>query len=167
MTVNKKPALALACVVGLCTGGQAGADELRMCINWQRLNLTPQQSQQIQVLEQQWNHDYMEIQPSIVEEQRKLTRLLSDPKSDPLEIMSLQQSIARKREQLRAAATTNYLRKRQLLNEDQQHGLECMIHQAVVERQRATSPAMQTDVMPDHIQSLIQRVRNIWTGGGY
>lgn len=167
MTVNKRPALVLACALGLASGGQAFADELRMCINWQRLNLTPQQSQQIQVLEQQWSHDYMEIQPSIVEDQHKLTRLLSDPKSDPLEIMALQQAIARKREQLRAAATTSYLRKRQLLNENQQHGLEDMIHQAVAERQRAASPGMQTDVMPDHIQSLIQRVRNIWTGSGY
>ena len=117
----------LAVALGLTEGLPAGADEIRMGINWQRLNLTPSQCQQIQQLESQWNHDFMEIQPSIIEDQRKLTRLLSDPKSDPLEIMALQQSIARQKEHLRAAATANYLRKRQLLNDGQQHGLEDMI----------------------------------------
>lgn len=163
MRINSNQVLSLALAVGAASGSAAMADELRMGINWQRLNLTPQQSQQIQLLEAQWNHDYMEIQPAIIEEQHKLTRLLSDPKSDPLEIIALQQSIARKKEHLRAAATTNYLRKRQLLSDGQQHGLEDMIHQAVAERQRTANPGSQTDVMPDHIQNLIQRVRNIWT----
>ena len=163
MRISSSHVMSLALAAG-CTL-PASADELRMGINWQRLNLTPQQSQQIQCLEAQWNHDYMEIQPAIIEEQHKLTRLLSDPKSDPLEIMALQQSIARKKEQLRAAATANYLRKRQLLNDGQQHGLEDMIHQAVAERQRVSSPGAQTEVMPDHIQYLIQRVRNIWNRG--
>ena len=152
----------MALAVGASSCNAVFADELRMGINWQRLNLSPQQSQQIQVLEAQWNHDYMEIQPSIIEEQHQLTRLLSDPKSEPLEIIALQQSIARKKEHLRAAATTNYLRKRQLLNDGQQRGLEDMIHQAVAERQRAANPGLQTDEVPDHIQNLLQRVRNIW-----
>lgn len=166
MKISKVQAFNLVCALGAICIQPAGADELRMGINWQRLNLSPQQSQQIQTLEAQWNHDYMEIQPAIIDEQHKLTRLLSDPKSDPLEIMALQQSIARKKEQLRAAATANYLRKRQLLTDGQQHGLEDMIHQAVAERQRAANPGAQTDVMPDHIQYLIQRVRNIWTHNG-
>jgi Spy/CpxP family protein refolding chaperone len=166
MKITNAQVLSLAFALGSAAGQAAVADELRMGINWQRLNLTPQQSQQIQALEAQWNHDYMELQPTIIEEQHRLTRLLSDPKSDPLEIMALQQSIARKKEQLRAAATANYLRKRQLLNDGQQHGLEDMIHQAVAERQRMNNPGAQTDVMPDHIQYLIQRVRNIWTRTG-
>lgn len=166
MKISNSSVLTVFLAVGVSAASPAMADELRMGINWQRLNLTPQQSQQIQALEAQWNHDYMEVQPSILEDQHKLTRLLSDPKSDPLEIMALQQAIARKKEQLRAAATANYLRKRQLLNEGQQHGLEDMIHQAVADRQRAASPGAQTDVMPDHIQYLIQRVRSIWTHSG-
>lgn len=166
MKINNSAYWAYALVLGAGSWQPAGADELRAGINWQRLNLTPQQSQQIQALEAEWNHDYMQIQPAIIEEQRKLTRLLSDPKSDPLEIMALQQSIARKKEQLRAAATANYLHKRQLLNDGQQHGLEDMIHQAVAERQRLVNPGAQTDVMPDHIQYLIQRVRTIWNHTG-
>src|SRR5271169_3361288 len=146
MKISSSRLISIAFAVGASSCNAVLADELRMGINWQRLNLSPQQSQQIQVLEAQWSHDYMEIQPSIIEEQHKLTRLLSDPKSDPLEIMALQQSIARKKEQLRAAATANYLRKRQLLNDGQQHGLEDMIHQAVAERQRANNPGAQTGV---------------------
>lgn len=140
----------------------AFADEVHCAVDWRRLQLSAEQNQQVQVLEAEWNQQYMEVQPSIVEEQRKLTRLLSDAKSDPLEIMSLQQSIARKREQLRAAATTNYLKKRQILNGAQQRTLEDMIRQIIAERQRMANPGSQTDVMPDRIQSLMQRVRNIW-----
>src|SRR5438067_1837805 len=133
-------------------------------INWSRLQLNPQQSQHIQMLEAQWNHDYMEVQPSIVEDQRRLTRLLADPKSDPLEIMALQQAIARKREQLRSTATASYLRKRQVLNDGQQHELEDMMRQMIDQHQHMAPGGFQTGVMPDHIQNLIQRVRNIWAG---
>lgn len=163
MRISNGQTFIFALALGSTTSFAASADELRMGINWQRLNLTPGQSQQIHTLESQWNHDYMEVQPSIVEDQQKLRRLLANPKPQELEIMALQQSIARKQEQLRAAATANYLRKRQLLNETQQRSLEEMIQHAVAERQRMANPGSQTDVMPDHIQNLMQRVRNIWT----
>lgn len=104
----------------------------------------------------------MDLQPAIVEDQRRLTRLLSDPKSDPLEIMALQQAIARKKEQLRSVATANYLRKRQVLNEDQQRSLEDMIRQVLATRQRTLNGPSQSDVMSDRIQNLFERVRNVW-----
>jgi|SRR5215470_3810122 len=162
MKISKRAArnLALLLISGILTPVQA--DDVHCAINWKRLGLTPQQSQHIQLLEAQWNSEYMGIQPGLVEDQRRLTRLLSDPKSDSLEIMALQQSIARKREQLRSAATANYLRKRQILSEGQQHALEDMIREAIAERQHVVVPGSQAEVMPDRIQSLIERVRNIW-----
>lgn len=165
MKINKINSCFGLLICGLGAGQVVLADEaVQTSINWQRLQLNPQQAQTIQVLESQWNHDYLEIQPSIVGDQRKLAKLLSDPKSDPLEIMALQQSIARKREQLRSTATANYLRKRQVLNETQQQALQDMIRQAVAERQRSVTPGFQTEVMPDHIQILINRVRGMWPG---
>ena len=163
MRISRTSFAILAVLLAVPGAGPALADESRCSINWARLNLSPEQTQQIQSLEQQWNKDYMDLQPVIIDDQHKLTRLLSDPKSDPVEIMALQQAIARKKEQLRSNATANYLRKRQLLNEAQQHGLEDMMRQAVADRQRASGPGGQTEVMPDHIQYLIQRVRHIWT----
>lgn len=131
-------------------------------INWGDLQLSPNQDQQIKQLDAQWNQEYMQVQPSIVEDQKKLSRLLADPRSDPLEIMALQQSIARRKEHLRASATATYLRKRQILDEGQRQALEGMIRQVISERQRMMNPGSHTDVMPDRVQDLMQRVRNIW-----
>lgn len=126
-------------------GGGGGAAGLRRCIDWQRLNLNQQQSQTIGSLDSDWNGKYQRLQPQIIQNQQKLQRLLPDPKSDPLEIMATQQTIARLKEQLRNDATTNYLRKRAALNEAQQHQLEGMLQQMVLERQRPTTPVMQAD----------------------
>lgn len=114
------------------------------CIDWTRLNLNQQQSQSITQLDSEWRAKYQQLQPQILQKQKKLQELLADSKSDPLEIMSTQQSIARMRENLRNEATTNYLRKRAILTETQQHQLEAMLQQMVMERQRAT-PMVQAD----------------------
>ncbi|HEY9715271.1 MAG TPA: hypothetical protein V6C72_17500, partial [Chroococcales cyanobacterium] len=108
------------------------------------------------------NHDYNELKPAIIDDQSRLQRLLADHNSDPVEIMALQQTIARKKEQLNGIATANYLKKRQVLNDNQQASLELMVRQAVVQRQHSANPGSQTEVMPDRVQDLIQRVRNIW-----
>ena len=149
-----------ACITGTSSPACAGEDGCK--IDWTHLELNPSQSQQIGNLEAQWNQEYMQVQPSVIDEQKRLTRLLSDPRSDPLEVMTLQQSIARKKEHLRASATASYLRKRQVLNDGQRQALEDMIRQAVAQRQRVLSPGAQTEVMPDRVQNLMQRVRNIW-----
>jgi len=153
-------ALLGACITGTSLPARAGEDSCK--IDWTQLELSPAQSQQIHTLEAQWNQEYMQVQPSVIDEQKRLTRLLSDPRSDPLEVMTLQQSIARKKEHLRASATASYLRKRQVLNDGQRQALEDMIRQAVAQRQRVLSPGSQTEVMPDRVQNLMQRVRNIW-----
>lgn len=157
-----KSTTSISVVACFLLGQAVRADEGHCCIDWNKLNLTPTQSQQIHGLEAQWNQSYSEIKPSILEDQAKLQRLLADHTSDPVEIMALQQTIARKKEQLNALATANYLKKRQLLNDNQQEHLEFMVRQVVASRQRGMSPASQTEVMPDRVQDLIQKVRNIW-----
>lgn len=121
-------------------------DEARTtCVEWKKLSLSAPQSQQIQSLEQDWNSKYMKLQPDILEHQRKLAKLLMDPKSDPLEIMSTNQRIAHLKEQLRNEAVTNYLKKRAVLNSDQQHQLEGMMSHMIATRQQLGSPAPQTE----------------------
>jgi Spy/CpxP family protein refolding chaperone len=135
-------------------------------IDWTKLNLTPVQQQQISALESDWNKQYAEIRPGILEEQRHLSKLLGDHTADPVEIMSVQQNLTRKKESLNQLATANYLKKRSVLTESQQFSLEIMVKNAVSMRQRMNNPGGQTEVMPDRVQSLIERVRNIWPTAG-
>jgi Skp family chaperone for outer membrane proteins len=127
------------------------------CIDWSKLNLSSQQQQQINSLESEWKTKYSQAQPKIVEAQKKLEALLPNPKSDPLEIMATQQTVARLKENLRNDATTNYLRKRALLNETQQHQLEGMLQQMVTDRQRANSAA-QGEQSPG-IQNIVNKIK--------
>jgi Spy/CpxP family protein refolding chaperone len=161
---NKERFLYLTISLGISCGAAIAEDHCS--IDWTRLNLTAAQSTQIQALEADWNKQYAEIRPVINDEQRHLSRLLSDHNSDPVEIMSVQQTVARKRESLNQLATANYLKKRQVLNEGQQYNLEIMVKNAVSMRQRMNNPGGQTEVMPDRVQSLIERVRNIWPTSG-
>jgi Spy/CpxP family protein refolding chaperone len=115
------------------------------CVDWKKLNLSSAQSQQIQTLEQDWNGKYMKMQPEILEHQRKLAKLLMDPKSDPLEIMSTNQRVAHLKEHLRNEATTNYLKKRAILNQDQQHQLETMMQQMIATRQQSAATVPQAE----------------------
>jgi len=157
--------LAIALVFGgVATILPVVADDARhCCVDWTKLNLSEKQSSQIQQLEDEWAHQYSENRPVIVEEQQKLTKMLADHNSDPVEVMALQQSIARKREQLNGMATANYLKKRQVLSENQQYNLEQMIKDAVRRRQSQMYPGSHnTDVASDRIQNLMTRVRNIW-----
>ncbi len=133
------------------------ADE-SCCVDWNKLNLTQQQNQQIQQLESQWQQDYQQIRPALQDDQVRLKRLLETHNADPVELMAVQQSINRKREQLNAAATANYLRKRQVLNENQQHQLGQMIQHRIDEKQRERHPSQTADNVPNRLQGLMQRV---------
>jgi Spy/CpxP family protein refolding chaperone len=140
------------------TGAAFADDDGKCCVDWKKLNLSSVQTQQIQTLEQDWNTKYMKIQPEILEHQRKLAKLLMDPKSDPLEIMATNQRIAHLREQLRNEATTNYLKKRAILNGDQQHQLEFMMQQMIATRQQSMAPVTRTEEQ-DGFSDIIRKVR--------
>ncbi len=141
---NRVNALTLALGTTLLTGGFAFADEeTKCCVDWKKLSLSQPQSQQIGALEQDWNSKYLKIQPEILEQQRKLAKLLMEPKSDPLDIMSTNQRIAHLKENLRNEATANYLKKKAILNPDQQHQLEGMMQQMIATKQQSVTNAPQ------------------------
>ena len=130
-------------------------------IDWSKLNLTPAQKQQIDQIEAQWQHELMEIKPAIVEDQQKLTKKLGE-NCDQLEVIALQESIQRKQNQLRQVAMMTVLKKKLVLNEIQKRNMEAMMNQAILARQREMNPGSETRVMPDGVQDLIQRVRNVF-----
>jgi len=142
-TVAKKVVL----VIGIQSALVMPAFAEDCCVDWSKLNLSAQQNQQIQQLESQWQQDYNQIKPSI-----------ETHNADPVELMAVQQSITRKKDQLNAAATANYLRKRQVLNENQQHQLNQMIQARIAAKQQEMHPGAQTDTMPGRLQGLMQRV---------
>ncbi|MCC6978345.1 MAG: hypothetical protein IT343_08490 [Candidatus Melainabacteria bacterium] len=157
MYITKKVALVIGIQTALVMPAFA---ENQCCVDWSKLNLSAQQNQQVQQLEAQWQQDYSQIKPAIAEEQRKLQRLLESHNADPVELMAVQQSLQRKKDQLNQAATANYLRKRQVLNENQQHQLEQMIRQRIAEKQKDMHPNVQSNEMPNRLQDLMQRVLN-------
>jgi hypothetical protein len=103
---------------------------------YDKLNLNPNQAERIQNLDQDWRSRYNDIGPRLKNAQNRLVELLSTPKSDPLEITSQQQRVNQLKEQLSEQATANYLRKRSLLNTDQQRQLEGLLKRMVAERSR-------------------------------
>ena len=147
MKINRLVSVTTLALSALITGAGPtfAEDEGKGCVDWKKLNLSTSQAHQVQTLEQDWTSKYMKIQPDILSEQKKLARLLLDPKSDPLEIMATNQRIAHLKEQLRNEATTNYLKKRAILNGDQQHQLEFMMQQMIATRQQSAAPVPQTE----------------------
>ena len=145
-----------------CLAQDAASPASACSIDWNKLNLTSAQNSQIQQLEQAWYKDSGEIIPQIREEQTKLQRAIADHNTDSMTALALQQSVARKREQLNSLAMQSFLNKKKVLDSAQKKQLEDMFRQAVQNRKSQLYPGSQTEVMPDKIQNLMQRVRSIW-----
>lgn len=103
---------------------------------YDKLNLNPEQASQIQSLDQDWRNSYSQLGPRLRGAKNRLMQMLATPKADPLEITAQQQRVNQLREQLSEQATANYLKKRRLLNFDQQRQLEGHLRRMVAERQR-------------------------------
>lgn len=169
--MNKKPFwnqqfyfLSLALLLIVSVGqNSAYAQEERLALDWSKLDLNPQQSKQIQELDGEWQHEYEQIKPSLIEDQKQLARLLTTHHSDGVEIMTVQSSVSQKQDKLAALAIASYLKKRQVLNENQQHTVETMMRQAIDQHEHNASSGNLTELVPGHLQGLMQRVRNTWT----
>jgi hypothetical protein len=140
------------------------ADGNHCKIHWEKLNLSPQQSQQIQALEQQWKHTYDELAPVIADEQQLLTKKLGQH-CDQLEIITLHNSIDTKQRQLRNMAMMTVLKKKAVLNEDQRRSLEDMWHQEIVKHQQENNQ-LPKDGTPEGIQDLWNRANHVIPAGG-
>ncbi len=158
---NQVSAITLALATALSCNSIVFADEEggKCGVDWKKLNLSPAQSQQIQSLEQDWSSKYMKMQPEILEQQRKLAKLLMDPQSDSLEIMATNQRIAHLKEHLRNEATANFLKKRALLNHDQQHNLEVMMQQMIASRQQSAAGSAPQSEEQGGFMDIIHKVR--------
>lgn len=106
---------------------------------YNKLKLNPAQRERIEDLDQDWKSKYTDIGPRLQSAQKRLGDLLATPKSDPWEITSAQQRVNQLKEQLSEQATANYLRKRRLLDGDQQKQLEGYLRRMVAERGRNKS----------------------------
>ena len=93
-------------------------------IDWAVFNLNTQQRSNIQQLEGQWKQTYQQIYPIIMQDQKKLKTLLSEPDADETQVMMLQQQIHEHENRLRQKATQTYLKKKRLLTPQQQKKLD-------------------------------------------
>lgn len=104
---------------------------------YNRFNLNARQSQQILNLDSEWRQHYVQIEPTLMDEQKHLTNLLAMPHADPLEITSAQERVNLLKEQLTQYATTNYLKKRRVLNLGQQKELEIWMRHKLMSKLRS------------------------------
>lgn len=96
-------------------------------INWTSLNLSSDQSDRLEELEDDWKQTYATVFPQIEAERRELKQLLSNPNSDPNKIMQVQSRINQKKMLLHQEAMKVYLKKKDQLNPDQRNRLQQMI----------------------------------------
>ncbi|MEB3286157.1 MAG: hypothetical protein VKJ04_01500 [Vampirovibrionales bacterium] len=96
-------------------------------VDWGGLNLSSQQSQQINQVEAQWKVTAGQIIPQIKQDKSELLRLLNSPNGDQRRIMELQGRINSNKSRLHNAAMQSYLKKKEYLSPDQQQQLQRMI----------------------------------------
>lgn len=95
--------------------------------DWGTLNLSSEQSQQINQAEAEWKTTASEVIPQIQHDRAELLNLLNSPGGDQKKMMELQDRISSNKTKLQNAAMQSYLKKREHLNVDQQQQLQQMI----------------------------------------
>ena len=95
--------------------------------DWGALNLSSEQSQQINQAEAEWKTTAAEVIPQIQQDRAELLNLLNSPGSDQKKMMELQERISSNKTKLHNAAMQSYLKKREYLNADQQQQLQNLI----------------------------------------
>ncbi len=94
-------------------------------INWDELNLTPQQSSQIERLESEWERDRAIVTDQIARDKAELKSLL--PNGDRERIKFLQRRITHNEMYLMNASMETFLDKRDILQPDQRSKLQRMM----------------------------------------
>jgi hypothetical protein len=117
--------LALCVAAGFWLQAQAKSDFQE--IQWETLDLSEQQRQSIQQLDQHWHSTVSEVVPRIQEQEKRLKHLMSSQKPDEPTILQVQQSIHQDKSRLKMEATQIFLRKRKILNKQQENRLLRMI----------------------------------------
>lgn len=127
----------VAFAVSLVVAQQLPAQADRWRDPYARMQLSDEQRQQISGFQRQWQTQYARLKPQLRRQQEKLVTLLSDGRSDPLEITQTQQRISSLQEQLTNQATFNVLQKRRVLKPHQRQQLRQMLNGSMVVETRS------------------------------
>jgi hypothetical protein len=91
-------------------------------VNWKELNLSPQQSSQINSLELNWEKNHQRLTHEIHQDQTAIKQLLLT--GDREKIQTLQRRIMKNKMDLMNQSTETFMKKREQLNPDQQLRLQ-------------------------------------------
>lgn len=85
-------------------------------INWQAMDLSPEQQSQLHQIDNQWQQTYNRLSPQVRQDTQALRQQLNSPTPNEATVMQLQSRIHSNEETLRQEATKAYLQKNRLLN---------------------------------------------------
>lgn len=115
-------ALVLFYVILSCWS-QAIAKQEYKAVNWDSLDLSNQQRDSLNDLDEQWQSSLSEMAPRIQANERKLKLLMRSPKPNESDILKLQQQILEDKAKLKLEATQIFSLKRKLLKKEQEQKL--------------------------------------------
>lgn len=116
------------CIIVMGFWGQAQAKQEYLEVNWDSLDLSDSQRNNLKNLDNRWKSTVSDIVPRIQTNERKLKQLMQSSKPNEGEILKLQQQIHEDKTQLKMEATEIFLHKRKVLNNQQQEKLQKMIN---------------------------------------
>lgn len=106
---------------------QAMAKEEYVPVNWESLDLSSQQRNHLNSLDQTWKSIVSELVPRIQANEKKLKQMMHCASPNEDEILRLQQTIHEDKTKLKIQATQIFLDKRKVLTKDQQEKLRKMM----------------------------------------
>ncbi len=130
-------------------------------IDYEKLNLSKDQSVKIQQLDQEWFEKYQKLQPEIQEKQQKVKKLMADPKADSTDLIMLQKKVDSLISELKGEATKILIKKKELLSNQQRDQLQQMLKDEMGKRrqQREGTPPSQ---QPVRWQKIWQNINGIF-----
>lgn len=130
-------------------------------IDYEKLDLSSDQSVKVQQLDQQWFEYYQKSHPKIQEMQQELKKLMSSPKSDPTELIMMQQKIDQENSKLKSFAISIWAKKKELLSDPQKEKLQLLVKDELQKRQRQGS-GVQQDQVPVRWKTILRNMQNIF-----
>lgn len=130
-------------------------------IDYEKLNLSKDQSIKIQQLDQQWFEKYQKLQPEIQDKQQKVKKLMADPKADSTDLIMLQKKVDSLISELKGEATKILIKKKELLSNKQRDQLQQMIKDEMGKRRRQGQGATPSQ-QPVRWQKIWQNINGIF-----
>jgi len=115
------------CVAVMISTAQPAMAKKGGNVNWDQLNLSPAQSQNINQYEGEWERTYSQLAPQIERDKADLASELKRDNPDTQRVMALQNRITQNKARLQNAAMSVHLKKNQQLDTDQKQQLKQMM----------------------------------------